>query len=155
MGGPKFSKQKANERGAALANAPTAIMQASFGSLNTDMPMLKLSFRDGTRLSIPTCRIEELHSFSAVELKKFTIEISPVRDALSFEEIDLQIYIPDLLSDLYGPQIFAETGRVGGKRSTPRKSAAARENGRKGGRPRKSVTSVKAQRSAYSKNGTS
>jgi len=133
--------RKANERGAALENAPTAIMQASFGSLNTDMPMLKLSFRDGTRLSVPTHRIEELRSLSAVELKRLSIEISPVRDALSFDEIDLQIYIPGLLGDLYGPQIFAETGRSGGKRSTPRKTAAARKNGRTGGRPRKSTIS--------------
>jgi hypothetical protein len=133
--------RKANERGATLANAPTAIMQACFGNLNTDMPMLELSFRDGTRLSIPTRRIEELHSVGAAELKKLTIEISPVRDALSFDEIDLQIYIPGLLGDLYGPRIFAETGRAGGKRSTPRKTAAAQENGRKGGRPRKPVTS--------------
>ena len=133
--------REANERGAALANAPTAIMQASFGSLHTDMPVLKLSFRDGTRLSIPTHRIEELNSLSTADLKKLTIEISPVQDALSFDEIDLQIYIPGLLGDLYGPQIFAETGRVGGKRSTPKKTAAARENGRKGGRPRKSIES--------------
>jgi hypothetical protein len=47
------------------------------------------------------------------------------------------MYIPGLLSDLYGTKILAEKGRIGGKRSSSAKTKAVRENGKKGGRPKK------------------
>jgi hypothetical protein len=39
-------------------------------------------------------------------------------------------------------------GRVGGRASTPAKASAARENGRKGGRPRKQPAAADPRREA-------
>jgi len=125
---------RANKRGAATTNAPAAIVHADIEKVD-GTPHLRLVFRDGTRLSVPTSRIEELAGSSAGALKG--LHVSPSRDSISFPAIDADIYIPGLLSDLYGSSILAEKGRAGGKRSSPAKTAAVRENGRKGGRPRK------------------
>ena len=96
---------------------------------------LRLAFRDGTRLSVPTSRIQEIANAKATSLKR--LDVSPSCDSVSFPAIDVDIYVPGLLSDLYGSPVLAEKGRVGGKRSSPAKTVAVRENGRKGGRPRK------------------
>jgi hypothetical protein len=126
--------RRATKRGTATTNAPAAIVQADIEKVEGTLH-LRLTFRDGSRLSVPTSRIEELAGSSAGALKR--LQVSPARDSISFPAIDADIYIPGLLSDLYGSRILAEKGRAGGKRSTPAKTAAVRENGRKGGRPRK------------------
>ena len=126
--------RRANKRGAATTNAPTAIVHADIETVDGALH-LRLVFRDGTRLSVPTTRIEELADAKADALA--TLEVSPSCDSISFPAIDADIYVPGLLSDLYGSRVLAEKGRAGGKRSSPAKTAAVRANGRKGGRPRK------------------
>jgi hypothetical protein len=126
--------RRANKRGAATTNAPTAVVHAGVETVDGELHLL-LVFRDGTRLSIPTTRIQELADAKADALA--TLEVSPSCDSISFPAIDADIYIPGLLSDLYGSRVLAEKGRAGGKRSSPAKTAAVRANGRKGGRPRK------------------
>jgi hypothetical protein len=126
--------QRAGERGAAVRNAPAAIVHADVADVD-GTPHLRLAFRDGTRLSVPTSRIEELATATPEALK--TVEVSPSCDSISFPAIDADIYVPGLISALYGSSVLAEQGRAGGKRSSVAKTAAVRENGRKGGRPRK------------------
>src|SRR6516162_8269248 len=56
---------------------------------------------------------------------------------LHWESLDLDLSVPNLLSSVFaGPEWLAELGRVGGRKSSAVKAAAARRNGRKGGRPR-------------------
>ncbi len=126
--------RKANERGAATVNAPTAIVHAEMSALE-GATYLHLAFRDGSRLWVPVSRIEELARASEEALRG--LEVAPSRDSISFPAIDVDIYVPGLLADLYGSQVLAVSGRRGGKRTSPEKAAAVRENGRKGGRPRK------------------
>jgi Protein of unknown function (DUF2442) len=126
--------RKANERGAAIVNAPTAIMEANISTVKGALH-LRFVFRDGTRLSVPLSRIKELANASAEALKG--LEVTRARDSISFPDIDVDIYVPGLLSTLYATEILSVQGRIGGKKSSPAKTAAVRENGRKGGRPRK------------------
>jgi hypothetical protein len=124
--------RKAEERAAAVANAPTAILHADVGAMDGTL-YLRLLFRDGSRLFVPTSRIEEIADAKPEALEH--LEVSPARDAISFPALDVDMYVPGLLSDLYGTKILAEQGQIGGKRSSSAKTKAVRENGKKGGRP--------------------
>ena len=126
--------RRANKRGTATTSAPTAILHADVDRVDGELH-LRFVLRDGTGLSVPTSRIEGLANAEAAELR--SLAISPSCDSISFPAIGADINVPGLLSDLYGSIILAEKGRAGGKRSSVLKTAAVRENGRKGGRPRK------------------
>lgn len=68
------------------------------------------------------------------------IEISPSGLGIHFPRLDADLYLPALLEGFLGSRqwMAAEMGKLGGKTTTDAKAAAARENGRLGGRPRKS-----------------
>ena len=67
------------------------------------------------------------------------IEISPEGFGLHFPRLDADLYVPGLLAGQLGSKAWmaARLGREGGKARTPAKQAAARANGKLGGRPRK------------------
>ncbi len=67
------------------------------------------------------------------------IEISPSGLGIHFPKLDADIYLPALLEGFLGSKrwIAAEHGKIGGSVSTKAKAAAARRNGKLGGRPRK------------------
>lgn len=62
---------------------------------------------------------------------------------LYFPAIDADLYLPALLEGFLRSNAWmaARMGQVGGRATTQAKQAAARANGRLGGRPRKKVTS--------------
>ncbi len=67
------------------------------------------------------------------------IEISPSGFGLHFPKIDADIYLPGLLSGDLGSRrwMAAQLGQRGGAARSAVKAAAARANGKLGGRPRK------------------
>lgn len=70
------------------------------------------------------------------------IEISPSGLGLHFPKIDADLYLPALLEGFLGSKSWAAArlGERGGKAKSDAKAAAARSNGRLGGRPRKLET---------------
>ncbi len=70
------------------------------------------------------------------------IEISPTGFGLHFPRLDADLYLPALLEGVFGsePWTAARMGQAGGRAMSPTKTAAARANGRRGGRPRKTTT---------------
>jgi hypothetical protein len=68
-----------------------------------------------------------------------TIEISPSGLGIHFPKLDADIYLPALLEGFLGSKrwVAAEHGKIGGSVSSTAKAAAARRNGKLGGRPRK------------------
>ena len=71
------------------------------------------------------------------ELDLAEIEISPAGLDLHWPKLDADVHVPALLQDVLGSKrwMAAEFGAAGGKARSQAKTAAARENGRKGGRP--------------------
>ena len=67
------------------------------------------------------------------------IEITPAGLGLHWPRLDADLYLPALLEGVFGsPRWMAGLlGKTGGRARTAAKIAAAQENGRKGGRPRK------------------
>lgn len=82
---------------------------------------------------------EGLAGASAEDLA--AIEVSPSGLGLHWPRLDTDLYVPALLRGLLGSPrwMAAQLGAAGGRALSPAKAVAARENGRKGGRPRRQV----------------
>jgi len=111
---------------------------------------IEIELRDGQRVSISVDLIEGLQGASDEALSQ--VRVTPAGTGLYWEDLDVDISVPFLLKGIYGTRAWmAELGRRGGKVSSPAKAAAARENGKKGGRPRKSSVSQPEEASIVSK----
>ena len=82
---------------------------------------------------------QELESATPEQLR--TIEITPSGLGLHFPKLDADLYLPALLDGYMGSRSWAASrlGEEGGKARSPAKAAAARANGRLGGRSRKTA----------------
>jgi hypothetical protein len=69
------------------------------------------------------------------------IEISPSGLGIHFPKLDADLYLPSLLEGFLGSRrwMASRLGQTGGKSRTAAKRAAARANGRMGGRPKKAA----------------
>jgi Protein of unknown function (DUF2442) len=95
-----------------------------------------LRFESGTRLYIPRTLLEGLANATPAALAQ--IEIEGPGTALVWPQLDVAHHVPGLIGGVFGTRKWMrELGRRGGQARTPEKAAAARANGRKGGRPRK------------------
>ena len=65
------------------------------------------------------------------------VEILGTGYGLHWEALDVDLSVPGLLAGLFGTRAFM--ARNAGRAKSPAKAAAARSNGAKGGRPRKSA----------------
>ncbi len=96
-----------------------------------------LSLDNGVELAFPPELAEGLDNASATDLS--VIEISPTGLGLHWPKLDADLWLPALLNGVFGsPRWMAGLmGRKGGRARTDAKVAAARANGKRGGRPRK------------------
>lgn len=94
----------------------------------------------GVEIAFPTERTEGLAG--AVPADLGDIEISPSGLGLHWPRLDADLYLPSLLQGVFGSRnwMAAQLGAAGGQSRSTAKAAAARKNGRKGGRPRKAVS---------------
>ena len=67
------------------------------------------------------------------------VEVTPSGYGLHWESLDLGV--PELIAGVFGTKAWmTELGRLGGQVKSAAKEKAARENGKRGGRPRKPET---------------
>ncbi len=99
-----------------------------------------ISLNTGLDLVFPPSLAEGLAGGDANALS--VIEISPSGLGLHWPALDADLYVPGLLQGQFGSRhwVAAELGGQGGRTRSAAKTAAAQANGRKGGRPRKSVS---------------
>jgi Protein of unknown function (DUF2442) len=96
---------------------------------------LHVALTNGAKFIIPVKLIPELQKAPVRDIRK--VEVLGRGGGLHWETLDVDISVPGLIASVFeGPTWLAELGRVGGQRSSAAKAAAARKNGRKGGRPR-------------------
>jgi hypothetical protein len=134
---PKFGEREARaaeERGAEFARRPSALVAAA---LHEPARTIHLTFRSGAELSVPVSAISEIATAPIAALRN--IAASPLGDGLIFDDANVAINVPGLLRDLFGEAIAGALGKRGGRARTAAKAAAARKNGQKGGRPRKTI----------------
>jgi hypothetical protein len=99
---------------------------------------LRIELANGAAINLPVELVPDLSRATPRDIR--AVEILGRGGGLHFESLDLTLSVPGLVSSVFaGPEWLAELGRVGGRKSSVAKAAAARRNGRKGGRPRISV----------------
>jgi hypothetical protein len=98
-----------------------------------------VSLDNGLELAFPPRLAQGLEDATPAELG--VIEISPLGDGLHWPKLDADLYVPALLQGVFGSKSWMarHLGSAGGRARSNAKAAAARENGRKGGRPRKAA----------------
>lgn len=120
-------------RGRALAEAGHAV-DARY---DRRRQRVVIKLHTGMELTFPARLAEGLAGASDDALS--LIEISPSGLGLHWPRLDADLYIPGLLQGIYGSRrwMAQEFGAAGGRARSKAKTAAARKNGKLGGRPRK------------------
>ena len=93
----------------------------------------------GVQIAFPTALTEGLANASPEDLAE--IEISPAGLGLHWPRLDADVYVPALLDGIFGSRrwMAQQLGRTGGQSRSAAKRVAARQNGLKGGRPKKTA----------------
>jgi hypothetical protein len=126
----------ARARGKARAEDPSAVVAAHY---DRDSDGFRLEFRRGGSMTIPRRFIPGLDGRPVSTLE--SVSVSPAGDALLWTSIDTDVYVPGLVEQAFGHRLFAAAaGRRGGRRRSKAKAVAARQNGAKGGRPKRPAT---------------
>lgn len=120
------------ERGRRLHAREPRAARAAF---DPETGKVTVDLTNGCAFSFPARLVQGLEGASDQELS--AVELLPQGRALHWEGMDVDISLPGLLNGIFGTRsyIAGQAGRV----TSPAKAAAARANGRKGGRPSKKV----------------
>jgi hypothetical protein len=94
-----------------------------------------IALTNGCSFTFPPRLAQGLEHASDEQIAAF--EILGEGYGLHWESLDVDLSIPGLLAGLFGTRSYM--ARHAGQARSPAKAAAARANGAKGGRPRKSV----------------
>jgi hypothetical protein len=123
------------------ANRRAAQERAAFPKVNSvrydrRVARIIISLASGLELAFSPKQAQGLEHAHPADLAD--IEITPSGLGIHFPKLDADLYLPALLEGFFGSKrwMAAQMGKVGGKASTEAKAAAARENGKLGGRPR-------------------
>lgn len=133
----------------AAANRRAADAQVAFPvavSVHYDRRIARvvISLASGLELAFSPKHAEGLEHANPADLSR--AEITPSGLGIHFPSLDADLYIPALLDGFLGSKrwVAAEIGKIGGKASTAAKAAAARQNGKLGGRPQKPKKAIPA-----------
>lgn len=97
---------------------------------------LQITLNSGIELAVPCALVQDLER--AVPQDFIGLELSPPGFGLYVPSLDVDVYLPALLQGVFGDRrwMAQQLGRKGGATVSAAKSAAARANGKLGGRPR-------------------
>lgn len=97
---------------------------------------LHVVMTNGTTFTMPLVRLPHLGHLTDEELNE--VALTPYGYALEWEGPNTDVTIEYLAELAFGkPTLMRAAGRAGGRVRSAAKTRAARENGKKGGRPRK------------------
>jgi hypothetical protein len=90
-------------------------------------------------MGFPSQRLQGLEDATPKQLAE--VEITPSGYGLHWESLDVDLGVPELVAGLFGSKAWmSELGRQGGKSKSAAKAQSSRDNGKSGGRPRKTAS---------------
>jgi hypothetical protein len=105
---------------------------------------LVVELRSGVSIAIPVRLIQGLAA--ACREMRADVRIAGRGVALHWPRLDLDLGVRNLVGGIFGTREWmSELARHAGSRTSAAKAKAARENGRKGGRPRKAITDARSR----------
>jgi hypothetical protein len=122
----------AEERGRIAARTEPRATRARF---DRRRGRIVIELTNGCTFAFPPNLAQGLEHASDAQLAAF--EILGAGYGLHWKDLDVDLSIPGLLAGLFGTR--THMARLAGQARSPAKAAAARANGAKGGRPRKSA----------------
>lgn len=125
---------EAGATGEALARSQPSAVMARY---DRSLAKIVVELSNGVTLMFKPQLAEGLEHAKPTQLAR--IVISPSGFGFHFPALDVDLYLPGLLQGFFGSTRWhaAQLGRAGGRATTSAKAAAARQNGKLGGRPRK------------------
>jgi hypothetical protein len=112
--------------------------RAKSARYDPDTGRIEIELKDGCLFAFPTGIAQGLRGASAAQLA--AVEVWGDGYALHWEELDADFTVPGLVAGRFGTKRWmSELGRRGGSAKSEAKARASRENGKKGGRPRKAA----------------
>jgi hypothetical protein len=128
--------ERANRRGRELR---TALPHAVSARYDRRIGRIMIHLSTGLDVAFSPRDAEGLEDATAAQLN--AIEISPSGFGIHFPRLDADLYLPALLEGFLGSRkwMASRLGALGGRSKSVAKAVAAQQNGRSGGRPRKSV----------------
>jgi uncharacterized protein DUF2442 len=125
----------ARERGGrALADEPRAVA----ARFDRRRRKIVVDLSNGCVFAFPPALAEGLSEASEAELS--AVEVLGLGSGLRWDKLDVDLHIPSLLAGVFGTRSWL--ARQGGAAKSAAKTAAARANGAKGGRPRKAPSAI-------------
>ena len=123
--------EKSSEAGRrVLARGPVAV---AAGYANK---RIRVELDNGCFFEFPCDHAQGLRGAKAADLKVIQIQASGL--GLHWPKLDADLYVPALVKGVLGTKNWmAQIGAVGGAAKSASKTAASRQNGPKGGRPRR------------------
>ncbi len=99
---------------------------------------LAITLTTGVELAIPRSLLQGLADADPRDV--IQVKIEDDGRSLHWDSLDVDHFVPGLIDGVFGTRKWmSEAGKIGGRAKTLAKVAAARRNGRKGGRPRKAA----------------
>ena len=127
----------ARAAGTPLAETEPRAVKAWYAA---DSGRVFIELTNGVMMGFPYQLLQGLAKGTPEQLSN--VEITPTGSALHWESLDADLGVPQLVSGLFGSKAWmTELGRHGGKSKSEAKAQASRDNGKRGGRPRKTTTS--------------
>jgi Protein of unknown function (DUF2442) len=132
----EISKAKA---AAKQANATEVRAESVHYDRSADLVVIEL--KNGAIFSFPPRLAQGLENATPEQLDD--VWLSAYGNSIHWESLDADFSIPGLIAGIFGTKTWmSELGRKGGQTTSRAKSTAARENGKKGGRPKKKADAV-------------
>lgn len=103
---------------------------------DVERDVIELTMEGGWWLAFRRADVVEFAGIDPVDMTK--LELSPAGKGIEIDERDIHVGVHGLVSSFISPHVMASSlGRLGGGTTSAAKKRSARENGKKGGRPRK------------------